>query len=361
MTGTLKGNGANVAKSAQAVDDAIVVTGSGNRGLSDAQIAAAQAIVEEKYAQANAMIDAASLEASTGTQVAPSDSDDMLNAHGTFSGAHRDPGVTRLRWLAQLGGMDAEAQWFTDIGEQFASEDLHVVTGNLTPFEALARDLIADSLEHEPYGLQLRGARAAIGRMAQNSEYADGYGRAGTILDAAIDLNRRAMDTGIMREFKAFAREYVRVGGYVNPYLAVADTAISLANNEIGPEDALVQIATLGHGAAVRGLERGLERALESEATRLQRPYIRQSVRQEVEARAPRTADGRPIDPNTGRPIDGRPDFGHKPGNEFWREREAAEAEGITQQRFNERMNNPDKYQLEDPSSNRSHRYERPR
>ncbi len=95
--------------------------------------------------------------------------------------------------------------------------------------------------------------------------------------------------------------------------------------------------------------------------TELKRPYIRQGVREEVEARAPRTADGRPIDPNTGQPIDGTPDFGHKSGNEFWREKQKAEAQGLTQKQFNDRMNNPDLYQLEDPSSNRSHRYERPR
>jgi hypothetical protein len=35
-----------------------------------------------------------------------------------------------------------------------------------------------------------------------------------------------------------------------------------------------------------------------------------------------------------------------------------AEAEGLTQKEFNDRMNDPDKYQLEDPSSNRSRKYE---
>jgi RHS repeat-associated protein len=90
----------------------------------------------------------------------------------------------------------------------------------------------------------------------------------------------------------------------------------------------------------------------------LYRPYIRQSVRQAVEGAAPRTADGRFIDPNTGRPIDGKPDLGHKPGNEFWREKEKAEGEGLTQKQFNDRMNKSGKYQLEDAKSNRSHKYE---
>ncbi|WP_352464774.1 MULTISPECIES: GH-E family nuclease [unclassified Mesorhizobium] len=59
--------------------------------------------------------------------------------------------------------------------------------------------------------------------------------------------------------------------------------------------------------------------------------------------------------------LDGTPDFGHKPGNEFWREKQAAESEGLTQEQFNDLMNDPDKYELEDPSANRSHMYERPR
>lgn len=90
----------------------------------------------------------------------------------------------------------------------------------------------------------------------------------------------------------------------------------------------------------------------------LHRPYIRKITRAEVEARAPRDAGGRPIDPNTGGPIDGKPDLGHKPGHEFRREKAAAEAEGLSQREFNDRMNNPDLYQLEDPSSNRSRRFE---
>jgi HNH/ENDO VII superfamily nuclease with conserved GHE residues len=80
-----------------------------------------------------------------------------------------------------------------------------------------------------------------------------------------------------------------------------------------------------------------------------------------AEAATPRTPDGRPIDPNNGQPIDGTPDFGHKPGNEFWREKQTAESEGLTQQQFSDRMNDPSKDQLDDASSNRSHRYEQPR
>ena len=51
--------------------------------------------------------------------------------------------------------------------------------------------------------------------------------------------------------------------------------------------------------------------------------------------------------------------MGHKPGFEFRTEREKAMREGLTQKEFNDRMNNPDIYQIEDPSSNRSRKYEK--
>jgi RHS repeat-associated protein len=91
----------------------------------------------------------------------------------------------------------------------------------------------------------------------------------------------------------------------------------------------------------------------------LRRPYIRKDTRQAVEDAATRTPDGRPIDPNTRQPIDGKPDLGHKHGNEFWREKKQAQEQGLTQKEFNERMNDPNKYQLEDSSSNRSRKYEK--
>ena len=58
---------------------------------------------------------------------------------------------------------------------------------------------------------------------------------------------------------------------------------------------------------------------------------------------------------------EGQYDLGHKPGHEHWREAEKAEKEGLTQEQFNERMNNPDYYQIEDPHENRSHAHEQPK
>jgi hypothetical protein len=90
----------------------------------------------------------------------------------------------------------------------------------------------------------------------------------------------------------------------------------------------------------------------------LNRPYIRKAVRNKVESTAEKSQDGRFLDASEKTPIDGKYDLGHKSGNEFWREKAKAQSEGLNQKQFNDKMNNPDKYQIEDPSTNRSHKYE---
>lgn len=90
----------------------------------------------------------------------------------------------------------------------------------------------------------------------------------------------------------------------------------------------------------------------------LNRPYIRASVRAEVERRAEKNEKGQFLDANTRQLIEGKYDLGHKAGHEHWRE--AEKAEGLTQEEFNERMNNPDYFQIEDPHENRSHTHEMP-
>ena len=92
----------------------------------------------------------------------------------------------------------------------------------------------------------------------------------------------------------------------------------------------------------------------------LHRPYIRQDVREEVERRAEKNEEGQFLDANTHEPIEGQYDLGHKAGHEHWREAEQAEKEGLSQDEFNDRMNNPDFYQIEDPHENRSHAHEMP-
>ena len=88
------------------------------------------------------------------------------------------------------------------------------------------------------------------------------------------------------------------------------------------------------------------------------RPNLRTEVKKEIYDKAPHDKQGRYLDANTGKPIEGTPDIGHKPGHEHWREQQRAREQKMSISEFNNRMNNADFYQLEDPSNNRSRRFE---
>ena len=84
------------------------------------------------------------------------------------------------------------------------------------------------------------------------------------------------------------------------------------------------------------------------------------TVKNQVLEAAPRTKTGDLIDPNTGLEISpaGNYDFGHKPGYEWRCIKAMALREGWTIGQLREFVNNPDLYQIEDRSSNRSHEFE---
>jgi HNH/ENDO VII superfamily nuclease with conserved GHE residues len=89
-----------------------------------------------------------------------------------------------------------------------------------------------------------------------------------------------------------------------------------------------------------------------------QRVKLSQATKDKIIAQAPKDAKGLPIDPNTGRPIVGKPDIGHKPGYEWKCTQAKARAEGWTRQQVIDWENDPSHYSLEDATSNRSHAYE---
>ncbi|GAB2677366.1 hypothetical protein GCM10027271_42750 [Saccharopolyspora gloriosae] len=91
----------------------------------------------------------------------------------------------------------------------------------------------------------------------------------------------------------------------------------------------------------------------------------------EEEIPARRYPDGNPvlINPDTGKPDrngmsvpqPGEFHFGHQPYREWWRYKIEAEEGGYSRQRVIEDQNDPDRYRIETPQANRSHRYEHPR
>ena len=91
------------------------------------------------------------------------------------------------------------------------------------------------------------------------------------------------------------------------------------------------------------------------------RVYLRKSTKEKIKENAPKTSDGNFIDPNTGKiiPKEGSFDYGHKTGQEWHRRKKMHKEKGSTRKEVRDTENNPDLYQIEDPSSNRSHRFEK--
>ena len=93
----------------------------------------------------------------------------------------------------------------------------------------------------------------------------------------------------------------------------------------------------------------------------LTRPYKRNAFRESVQANATRARNGKAIDPNTGKTIHKKPQYGHTRGREHRRLVKEAEAMGMDQKQFNDWVNDhPEWFQLEDAASNMSHQFELP-
>jgi hypothetical protein len=117
--------------------------------------------------------------------------------------------------------------------------------------------------------------------------------------------------------------------------------------------------ATMAIGAASAGS--GVEAATSNTADAgetLYRPYLRVSTIDAIKANT-QTMDGNFLDPR-GDIIEGDYQIGHKYGYEFYKFKSWAEGLNMSQLDFNDYMNNPDFYQIEDPLSNMSHKYEAP-
>ena len=112
-------------------------------------------------------------------------------------------------------------------------------------------------------------------------------------------------------------------------------------------------------GDAVRTLDKagGIVRSVDPTKNRVK---LRKNVVEKIKDNAHKTLQGDYIDPNTQKviPKEGPYDIGHVKG-ESWQKRKIQHQEaGHTRKEVIESENNPDLYQIEDPSSNRSRRYD---
>ena len=90
------------------------------------------------------------------------------------------------------------------------------------------------------------------------------------------------------------------------------------------------------------------------------RVTLRKDVKQKIQDNQPRNDKGQMIDPNTNLPLDPKKtDIGHIPGEEWKKRKKMHQDKGSTRKDVIIKENNPDLYQLEDRSSNRSHKHEK--
>jgi len=92
------------------------------------------------------------------------------------------------------------------------------------------------------------------------------------------------------------------------------------------------------------------------------RVKLRKSTQKEIQDAAPKTPNGDYVDPNTRKviPKDGPYDYGHRRSFEWKKTKVRAREEGWTREQVIEYENNPSHYQIEDPPSNRGHKFEEP-
>jgi RHS repeat-associated protein len=137
---------------------------------------------------------------------------------------------------------------------------------------------------------------------------------------------------------------------------AILDARIWRAANDPGPRPSLPTIRCSGGSVA------GKQPAVKVVDVAKYRVKLRASTKKAIQAAAQKTPNGDFIDPNTDViiPKTGPFHYGHKPGYEWWRTRDTARREGWSRKKLIEYENEPSHYQIEDPASNSSHKYESP-
>ena len=191
----------------------------------------------------------------------------------------------------------------------------------------------------------------------------------GKIIETAWDIGFTAVDVGIAiyKSTKGDNSGWIDVGIDVAAIiipgvpagLSKIDDAVKIAKNADKVGNATRVADKIVDTTKVVGKFDNVTKVTDK-ANDLHRPYIRKSTREAVENAAQKNAKGQFVDPNTGKIIEGKYDLGHKRGHEFRTEKAKAREEGLTQGQFNDRMNNPELYQIEDPHSNRGHKFEEP-
>jgi RHS repeat-associated protein len=128
---------------------------------------------------------------------------------------------------------------------------------------------------------------------------------------------------------------------------AGAGTAIKIARTADKVNDAVKT------GKTAEKVAEGASNAMKN------RVKLQKETKEIIKNNAPKTKDGRFIDPNTGKPIEkGQEVYGHKTGQEWSKYKKASENKDKSRKEVIKDQNNPNIYQIEDKKSNASHKYE---
>ncbi len=182
----------------------------------------------------------------------------------------------------------------------------------------------------------------AYGEVLEHNDYS-GFGFR---LACSTGNGRGAIEDGVGIAVDAVAAAVPFIPGGVGAVRAGAKAANAIDNTvdaakAVGVSDAIVDGAKTS--SAVKN-----------------RVKLRKTTCESIFEQVPKTAEGDFIDPNTGAivPKEGPFDIGHKHG-QSWKKRKQEHIErGSTRKEVIEAENDPSLYQVEDPKSNRSRRYD---
>ena len=260
--------------------------------------------------------------------------------------------IDSTSWAVGPDGEAAVSATSTDVGPM----------NDVVVLQALAQDFAESDCSWSPsdYGNCVIDAAEAVWRWVKR------WGH--LVLDiltvatsfAPPPFNVAAVGTGALN-----ATWYAIEGDYGMAGLSLAAAVPGLAFSKIAKG------ATAGKGADVASAAGQAARNSDEIATAAkqaragapvaaQRKNPSDATKVKVRDAAPKTTDGDFIDPNTGQivPAGGPFHYGHKPGHEWRCIRDKSSRLNWTERELSDYVNNPDLYQIEDPASNMSHKYE---
>jgi RHS repeat-associated protein len=175
-------------------------------------------------------------------------------------------------------------------------------------------------------------------------------------LDAVVDVGFVLYDVGVL------VQEKISTGKTSGANWAAlgADGASILVPMSVGAGAAVrAGVKTVKTADKVNDVKKVVTKADDVADAMKNRVKLQKGTKEAVKDAAPKTKDGRFIDPNTGKPIEkGQEVYSHKTGKEWSKYKKDPANQGKTRKEVIKDQNDPNIYQIEDKKSYASHKYE---